>query len=294
MILSGFVQLYKFDDEVTYKFGQTNIQKYSNITKITAKSTIAVGDSGNVAGYTIKKNQNVQFIAPNLYTEKSYGPYVKYELQDTNGGKSNTFTIAQGTYYRIPDSSQIYLTYTDSNNTVKPDYLYGGTIVQYIDTRNPTSVLKNDTDFLSASQTLNVLKPNVKVIQDSDLKCLWFTKDYKKSDDSKTVTYTLFDSGQFERILQDNEYFIYTNETQSGLVILGSGTLLRRQFDNGVVQMQTQVKASALVSDGINAVTDSDWYIYHAKQNNLTLAEMQIITLAEGAVVGGTIIQKDG
>nr|DAD82740.1 MAG TPA: hypothetical protein [Siphoviridae sp. ctrpg19] len=53
--------------------------------------------------------------------------------------------------------------------------------------------------------------------------------------------------------------------------------------------MQTQVKASAIVSDGINALTDNDWYIYHAKQNNLTLAEMQIITLAEGAVVGGEL-----
>lgn len=290
MILSGFVQLYKFDDEVTYKFGQTNIQKYSNITKITAKSTIAVGDSGNVAGYTIKKNQNVQFIAPNLYTEKSYGPYVKYILTGID-------SISQGQYIRLTGDQVINLTYTDSNNSEKTDSLSNGTIIQYIDTSNPNSTLKNDAGkdtSLSASQTLNVLKPNVKVIQDSDLKCLWFTKDYKKSDDSKTVTYTLFDSGQFERILQDNEYFIYTNDTQSGLVILGSGTLLRRQFDNGVVQMQTQVKASALVSDGINAVTDSDWYIYHAKQNNLTLAEMQIITLAEGAVVGGTIIQKDG
>ena len=56
--------------------------------------------------------------------------------------------------------------------------------------------------------------------------------------------------------------------------------------------MQTQVKASAIVSDGINALTDNDWYIYHAKQNNLTLAEIQIITLAEGAVVGGTLTNK--
>ena len=294
MVLSGFVQLYKFDDEITYQFGQTNIQKYDSITTITADSKIKVTNS--TIEHTVLKNQNVQFIAPNLYTEKSYGPYVKYTMQDSNG-QSSTFEIRQGQYYRLQADQQIALTYTDSNNSEKSDKIESGAIVQYIDTSNTTSVLKNvenTTTYLSASQTLNVLKPNVKVIKDSDLKCLWFTNDYKKSNDNKTVTYTLFDTNQVERILQDNEYFIYTNDTQSGLVILGSGTLIKRQSDSGgAVQMQTQVKASAIVSDGINALTDNDWYIYHAKQNNLTLAEIQIITLAEGSVVGGTLTNKD-
>jgi hypothetical protein len=60
--------------------------------------------------------------------------------------------------------------------------------------------------------------------------CLWFTNDYTyettSSDGDKYIEYTLFKSGQKERLLQDNEYFMYTNDSRSELVILGSGTLI--------------------------------------------------------------------
>lgn len=39
---------------------------------------------------------------------------------------------------------------------------------------------------------------------------------------------TLFAEGQFERILEQGEYFIYTDSTKTDLTILGRGTLLRR------------------------------------------------------------------
>ena len=411
MILSGNVQLYKFDKDIQYKFGQTNIQQYPDIRQMTTKSDAVGGDKDSDVGvfssngYTIKKNQNVQVYSPNLYVETSYVSYVNYSLVDTanaytitvdsktgdswkvvlgtttyvfgvksgvsgtedtlvlyqdggdvNSGKaatineqnsgdntvagyfddvsigqstytlhfvatmnnssenpeiqklvfkygSGTFEIKQGVYYQLTSSQCIKINYTDSDDRVVFKEIPSGTIVKFTDNNDPNAILKTTKSTiekggvqystLTASQQLDVLAVNKKKIENSNLHCMWFTNDYqrvesKDGDDSiNTIVYTLFKDGQDTKVLQDNEYFIYTNDSKSELVMLGSGTMLKRNTEenSAAVTMNTKINVSDVISDGTTAIEDNDWRIYNAKKYGLTAIELQIVTLGEGAII---------
>lgn len=409
MILAGNVQLYKFDRDIVYRFGQTEIEKYQRVTKIKPINKLGDNDISGLQGddgYTVKKNQNIQLVAPNLYVEKSYVSYVNYALVDSASNKvkatydnenkkwvvvingisyeigftvddgdvvgmylysgdsinpvifdsaqdldgyvsgkvevvdakgtlitarmlakyeitegqfnilsiefsygEGTFVINQGSYYRLKESQSIYINYTDSNGKNVDDVIRGGTIVRFTDNTNGTSKLattksviekttidgdKIGFSTLTASQQIDVLSVNKKTKDDRKLYCLWFTNDYQKLDESDTLVYTLFKSGQTQRMLQDNEYFMYTDERRNELVVLGSGTIIQRTNSSSTLQTTIKIKASDVISDGLQAIDDdTDWYPYNAKDNNLTFIETQIVTLGENAVIKATIIDDD-
>jgi hypothetical protein len=123
MIVSGHVQLYKFNRDIEFEFGQTQIVKHSNIKKITTESKIeGVKDAdgnylvdskkvissnfGNTDGYKVQPNGNIQLYAPNFYTKTAYTAYVNYRF----GSDPALVTEAEGNddgTHRL-DTVQIY------------------------------------------------------------------------------------------------------------------------------------------------------------------------------------------
>lgn len=62
MIVGGHVQLYRFNKDVLFDFGQTDIKQYKNVDFITTKSEIAINDTiegSNAIGYKVKENETV-------------------------------------------------------------------------------------------------------------------------------------------------------------------------------------------------------------------------------------------
>lgn len=215
---------------------------------------------------------------------------------------SFTFEVKQGVYYQLASSQCIKINYTDSDGRVVFKEIPSGTIVKFTDNNDPNAVLKTTKSTiekggvkystLTASQQLDVLAVNKKKIENSNLHCMWFTNDYQRvesedGDDSiDTIVYTLFKDGQDTKVLQDNEYFIYTNDSKSELVMLGSGTMLKRNKKNSTaLTMNTKINVSDVISDGTTAIEDNDWRIYNAKTYGLSVIELQIVTLGEGAII---------
>jgi hypothetical protein len=144
-----------------------------------------------------------------------------------------------------------------------------------------TQITKDGVNYstLDAGQSIDVLSVNKKTLSSSVIPCLWFTNDYNEVVDEegdastdKVIEYILFNSGETERLLQDNEYFMYTNSTKSELVILGSGTLIKRDSGSGEIKHSTKIVAGDVISDGKSVIDDNSWYSYTGK--DLTLVEM--------------------
>jgi hypothetical protein len=115
MIVGGHVQLYKWNKDVAFDFGQTDIIEYFDVKAITTENIIDVESAGILqdGGYTVEDNQNIILYAPNMYAKTSYGAYVNYRWDGNPGYVSEDGGFKSGNFYQL--TSPIYLEYTDSN-----------------------------------------------------------------------------------------------------------------------------------------------------------------------------------
>ena len=226
----------------------------------------------------------------------------------------DTTSVTANTEYQIQEGESLYMNYTDSDNVSRTDYYGPGTIIKpsmdMIDIRYAERIIsKTYTTYegntvtngfitMSSGDTLEIRAINEQLFNVDTLYCLWFTNDSVNS--GEETTYTLFDlpnseeqdSGVQERILQNNEYFLYTNQTQDVLYILGSGTKLSRQVKptSGVIAQTRTNSSLSLINinnNGLSEIPETSWYTYQkAREGNLVQTEMQIITLGEDARFG--------
>lgn len=315
MIVSGHVQLYKFDKDILFDFGQVELLEYPKVAYVSSNLNISTSTSNimgeNAKGYAVEDNQNVILYAPNFYTKTSYGAYVNYYFSDSS------LVIPKDTYYTLPQGQIIYLEYTDENGISKHAKIEGNTCIRFTDSGDSVDQLQMtkvtinklientpyDMCTLSATQSIEIIAVN-EVIFPSEtnpnqtvLYCMWFTNKSRTitdKDNNKTIVYTLFDQGQSEKLLQDNEYFIYTNTQKNELVILGSGTLLVRPTNENyspAIEYQSKVPIESIVENGQAAITEADWYRYSLVTSadgyarGLAIVELQIVTLGSGAGV---------
>ena len=136
---------------------------------------------------------------------------------------------------------------------------------------------------LGATQSIEVIAPNEVIFPKKDsnqniLYCMWFTNKSNTLEDNEgneIIEYTLFENGKNQKLLEDNEYFIYTNADKNELVILGSGTLLVRS-NNYLPELKHRFKVSSstILEKGQTAIDDSDWYRYDLRKSSLALVEL--------------------
>jgi hypothetical protein len=79
---------------------------------------------------------------------------------------------------------------------------------------------------------------------------------------------------------------MYTNNELNELVILGSGTMIRRSGDDhSKLASSCHVSAEAIIEKGQTAIESSDWVNLEVNRVKLSIVELQILTLGENAGV---------
>lgn len=288
--------------------GETgNVPVLDNIESISTETVIPIEfDGQGEAEYTLRDNEKVMFYAPNLVDETQYGNYIKYEY--SYDGQPNDYFIPSNTDYRLNVGEKIvfyYKTADDEDALYSYTALTTGTIVKTSFNLFKTSpsisemigkdltgsgttthlisskVADLETD-LGANRTVSTRKFNTITLDNAVNKCYWILN--AKETDIYGDYYELFTSTRREYILKSGEYFIYTNETTTALEFLGQGTKLtltgayNRPWK--VYALDNSVKN--IVSDGVSAFSDSDWFTFKGSESQITAQEMQFLTLMEG------------
>jgi hypothetical protein len=284
-ILAGVTPLYEFDDRFNFEFGQTSPSEIiENIQKVTTQSEITVGAVGTVPVteltdedyYTLKANESVQLIAPNLETEKNYTVGINYEFTGFNGTEINA-----NTDYKLKDGEELIFTYKQ-NGVDKKDTYGVGTIILSSFNITPS----NYSGDLGTSNSISIRKIRQTDLtitsQNPKLYCYWITNTVINN------KYTIPFNSDGEYVLRTGEYFMYTFDLESNeLVILGSGTKIAIQ--NNAIKSNyrptvPKVDLTSIYDNGISAFTTNDWVVYNLNNDpKYIVTEMQIITLGEGS-----------
>ena len=114
--------------------------------------------------------------------------------------------------------------------------------------------------------------------------CYWLIKDGTIPFDIKN-----------EYILQDSEYFFYTNEAKTELVILGSGTKL---INHGVAisnftidYTEAKLDIDEVSNNGLAAFAGDPWKLIQFRADvELEIQEMQFVTLIEGDILNEVML----
>lgn len=317
MITAGNIQLYNFNHDFAYDFGQTVSTIYPTddtpITSITTKSEVSTTEVSRPTGYAVKKNENIILYTASLISKISYTAYINIRLVNSS---DELILIDANDYYVLKEGDKFYVNYVDSNNVTQNISYPTGTIIRpnfdtneisndggYSITKPSPDEQEGDVKYymISASQQIDIIEEN-KTEFSPGLNCLWFTLDRKTGstteDGTQQITYTLFNAVKKatettqERLLQNNEYFIYTNADRNELVMLTSGTKIVRTLQEGKdypeVSCTNLLNAGDITSSGQSAVGDNDWVTWLSSWGDLSVHEQSIVTLGEGSLLRGT------
>lgn len=333
-ILSGTISLFNFSTDYNVEFGQSRSNEIK-ITKTTsdgvssdyknttikgitqAKTNVNVSIDDLKNGYKIRENEVIQFISPNLSAEKSFGAYVNYRYENT---ESKDAYIPKNTYHQLVDGEVIRINYTDADTEIVHTYVYTSTsatidgnttecinifkstfdVHQIEQLTNPVTITKDTITYLqvSASDTLDRVTPVTTILNASPLNCYWIMNNSAN---------TLFDGNYLDEetntittLLDNGEYFLYSNEQLTELVILGSGTRLTLQnLSNTTKDAITKswsfthnIDIESINNDGLSAFSDLDWQVKQLNETNIYVEEMQIKSYVEGDTVKVTPSEK--
>jgi hypothetical protein len=249
MILSGNVQLYKFDDNFNFEFGQTERNITSSINSITTIADIKLSSSD----YEIKPNELIELYTENYITIAEYGVNVSATL--LNGDTINAYEI-----YQLENDAQIKVEYIDAISGQKTETFLKNVIIETNrDLFNEEKITLNTSDYIKVKQK-NTFTIN------RGLKYVAFFN----SKDDKTI--------EGDYILQENEYLIYVNNTSTGLVILSMGTKLSSSSIT-LNNKRGNINLDDLNNENIESI---DW---DELKSDLIATEMLITTLGEGIII---------
>lgn len=282
MVLSGNVQLFSFDDDFDYDFGQQSGEVIKstpgneNITKITSELSLELTNEYK----ELEDNQSVQILQPNLITKTEYSSYVKYIFNDTS---TTPTPISPNVDTKLGDTQSISLQYKDSNNIIQNKELRSGTIIN-----SNIELIPNGTEIdWSTAQSLtsgNYIRE--RVINESTLTeniKYYFITNNISSDDEMLLNIPA--KGSY--ILGDNEYFIYTSSNSAELIMLGTGTQLLNDSDHAFNASVPNIDLEKLTSSDINSIS------WQTLDVDLKVRELKITNLAKGALIkldSGTLL----
>lgn len=278
MVMRGNTQLIDFNKDFNWQFGQVSAAEYDGITSITSEVTIPVGNLAD--GYTLKENENIQALSPSYITTQTVSSYVRYEIKNTIAGAKD-ITFSKDVVYKM----------SDNDWNLKFDFartLEDGTTNEFSLDSNNAQYFRLNFDLkltgntpakgdLQSSYKVESLKQNTTDL--SDKLCYWLLNN------SENI---LFKSGDVEKILDTNEYFIYTDRIKSGIVILGSGTKITRPQKGAVVRINKNIPAEQIAESGVSSIPDSAFYTWPSN-SDVIAHEMVIYTFGKGTKVTATV-----
>lgn len=278
MVMRGNTQLIDFNKDFNWQFGQVSAVEYDRITSITSEVTIpktALAD-----GYTLKENENIQALSPSYITTQTISSYIKYEIKNTIAGAKD-ITFSKDVVYKMSDNDwnlKFDFARTLEDGTTN-EFSLDSNNAQYF-RLNFDLTLKGNTPTtgdLQSSYKVESLKQNTTDL--SDKLCYWLLNN------SENI---LFKSTDVEKILDTNEYFIYTDRIKSGIVILGSGTKITRSQEGAVVRINKNIPAEQIAESGVSSIPDSAFYTW-PQGSSVTAHEMVIYTFGKGTKVTATV-----
>ena len=273
MVLSGNVQLFKFDDDFLYDFNQSNNQIIAddngkkNIESLTTETTISTTqDASGAHVANVKNNEMVQFVAPSYVTTKQYSVNVGYEFKGFT-----TLNIPANKDYKLPDGTSVKFTFVDSNNLPDSKTWPAGTVI------NSTFAISENNKKIQTGNSISIKEANTKQLKPSYQYIAVLNNDQ-----------TLAAKGQSgsSYILQENEYFIFTDQTATNLVILGSGTRIENLSTSNPVPLKTPVNLD--LEKIYDASETKNWWTA-APQDGLQMVELSIYTLGSGGTIKSSV-----
>ena len=277
MISKGNVELFNYDKRFNWDFGQLSSNTYGNISTITTKASITIPSNDFTE---IKANENVQFFRDNFIVKTSYSTYVTYSYEGSDGSPDS---LNANTIYNLTAGDKLTVSYTDGEGQkIGPLTLTG-----FIRPVN-VNIDRTTSTYLSGSQAIEVLEVNSYDIK-KDTKCFWVTSDFEIDGDK--INYPLFKGSTIsppptkdERILDNNEYFIYLDESQNVLNILQSGTKLTRDHSTQDLVYSTSLNINiADIMEQGTAVAETEGVEWLELPYVVTSTEQSIISLGEGS-----------
>lgn len=278
MVMRGNTQLIDFNKDFNWQFGQVSAAEYDRITSITSEVTIPADNLA--AGYTLKENENIQALSPSYITTQTVSSYIKYAITN-NKASANDITFSKDVVYKMSDTDwnlKFDFTRTLDDSTTS-EFSLDSNNTQYFRLNFNLTLKGNTTKTgdLQSSYKVESLKQNTTDL--SDKLCYWLLNN------SENV---LFESKDTEKILDTNEYFIYTDRIKSGIVILGSGTKITRQNADTVVRINKNIPAEQIAESGVSSIPDSAFYTW-PQGSSVTAHEMVIYTFGKGTKVTATV-----
>lgn len=271
MVMRGNTQLITFNNDFNWQFGQVSAAEYNKITSITSNVTIPIRELS--AGYTLKENENIQALSPSYITTQTVSSYIKYAVTNNKSGAED-ITFSKDVVYKMSDDDwnlKFDFTRTLDDGTTSEFYLDSNN-TQYFRLNFNLTLNGNTTKTgdLQSSYKVESLKQNTTDL--SDKLCYWLLNN------SENI---LFKSDDVEKILDTNEYFIYTDRIKSGIVILGSGTKITRLTSGTVVRINKNIPAEQIAESGVSSIPDSAFYTW-PQDSGVTAHEMVIYTFGKG------------
>ena len=268
-VLAGRVELYEYDTTFDYKFGQTSINLLKNITSVTPEFTPTL----TKAPLKLGTNQVVQLYAQSYGVDFSALVGVNYIWEGADVAPDTTYIIKANETLRL----------STVTNGVQKNFEYGnGTIIKtnfklIAGTGNiDIGGVKYKT--LGTNEKISFLKP-IEVTLSKQLNAYWFVNNEKNE---------LFDTStnvdEWEHILDENEYFFYTDAQKTQLNVLGSGTKLKtNKKGDWTLKRDSLVSLETFNSEDISTYGAINWKsITFTTETYIKAQEQQILTLIEG------------
>lgn len=292
----------------------------TDIDMVTTAVTIPF-DSGSQpqATITLRENEVLQFYAPNLIDKLQYSNYVKFQFKFSaarNLPANTDYTLgadeALVLYWKDSDDDVDYNYYLYGGGTIVKAsfpinteaatsnftgdsqgmtegrgttaniyyrYYEEGTLHEtYLSTYISTK-MNSSQYILTSSKTITIRDKNTLELDNKKYKCYW--KLNTKTDGK----YELFPQGSAGEtqsyLLQNGEYFFYTNYDESMLAYWGEGTRIERICDASSSAMICEVvDISAFQSDGLKSF--ENYWVMLGSTYHLVGEETQFIALGEG------------
>ena len=305
-VLANRMSLFDYNTSINTYYGQeksTYNLVYGNDGTINTdgKKLISMTSSFDIdvtKAYTLQENEVIQLKAPNYGTDKKYVYGVLYNWSGS--------PINADTDYLLSGQDRLVISYeNESGDAIIAVYAANklttyknGVPTPSLDNDNQQIIkpsgfaLKNkqvktksitideesiDLFRLDTNESIETRKPIQSTLKNMTLKCSWVLKGGQKN---------LFGANSQERLLEEGEYFFYTNETETELVVLGSGTDLKASSTALASKFKlddSNINIDDIANNGIGAFSSSNWsYVTITGNDNLVITENQFITLSKG------------
>lgn len=279
LIANGNTQLFNFDDRFVYRFGDT----FSNITsKLKSASTnLTVAASRLSTEYQIRENENIVLTRASLVPQTTYTQNIWYSL---------VHPLPGGTTYEISDTDNLHLYYTSSG--VQKDIEIGeGSIVEVTLTGRTELPLAPvaEKKYLQTGESITVYKKNSVTLKASDaIPCFW-----KVNNTENILFSTYFTSNNTQTIyhlLQQNEYFIYSDPDFLTLSVLGPGTKVEiSAADLAGYDWKAEIPDITLEEASNISRGDMETISWEYPQKDVIITEMEVIALGNNCKLKGTV-----